>query len=210
MKHRNVEALPIRDIAPHEEYNPQHLSRLRDRILSKGVLEKPILVDKGTGMIIDGTHRYTILKELGMEAIPAITIDYLRANIQIGPWNRLFKGITLKNIVLGDDGEVEILMEKGVYKVSQPKEAYEAIRRIDRLNLTRLVGYTPDIPKPNGVVVVTYKPPSKEEVIDFFSCGGLFPPKYTRHIHRIRIPRINAPLEKMRDVDILRRFLLDL
>ena len=45
--------------------------------LKWGGYTKPLLIDKETGTILDGHHRYEVGKKLKLKFIPAIVIDYL-------------------------------------------------------------------------------------------------------------------------------------
>ena len=42
-----------------------------------GGYTKPLLVDKQTGTILDGHHRYSIAKVLQLKQVPALCVDYL-------------------------------------------------------------------------------------------------------------------------------------
>ncbi len=195
MKNKKVEALYIKDIAPHEEYNEAHLKHLKNIILREGILRRPILVDEETGMIIDGTHRYTILERMGFEAVPALTVDYLEEEIVIMPWNRVYSGFDSRGLEFGSDGEVRIYFNGKATHVSKPYRSNDAIKHIDTINADRLIKYVRHIPEEREFIVVTYKPPSRYEVIEIFKSGLRFPPKFTRHIIKnIEIPEINIPL----------------
>ena len=46
-----------------------------------GGFTKPILVDTHTGALLDGHHRLSVAKELGLKLIPAICLDYLNSEL---------------------------------------------------------------------------------------------------------------------------------
>jgi hypothetical protein len=76
----------LKDLKEHEEIKPVYLEKLREQIRKDGILKKPIIVDKGTRIILDGHHRYRSLKELGCSKIPAILVDYTSSEIIVIPW----------------------------------------------------------------------------------------------------------------------------
>ena len=62
----------IDKLKEHEEVNREHSERLKNEILSEGVLKKSIAVDRNTNVVLDGHHRLRALKELGYTKIPAV------------------------------------------------------------------------------------------------------------------------------------------
>ncbi len=69
--------LPISDLYPHEEIEPANLERTVEAMRQGELLENhPILVDRETGVILDGHHRYAACKVLGIILIPCILVDY--------------------------------------------------------------------------------------------------------------------------------------
>lgn len=67
---------PIEALKPHEHVDPDRLSSLTRRILTDGVLKKPIVADHRTNVVLDGHHRLQALKLLGCQLIPVIYVDY--------------------------------------------------------------------------------------------------------------------------------------
>jgi hypothetical protein len=52
-----------------------------------GGYTKPLIVDKRTGAILDGHHRYSIAGELNLAQIPVIAVDYLAdESIEVDVW----------------------------------------------------------------------------------------------------------------------------
>lgn len=74
-------ALEVREVAltflrEHEQIELERLRQIREEIQREGRLRYPILVDKRSGVILDGHHRFRAYKELGFETIPCILVDY--------------------------------------------------------------------------------------------------------------------------------------
>ncbi len=198
--HRKVEIRHIKEISPHEEHNPRHLTKLLKTVLHDRHLKKPILIDRETGMIIDGTHRYHILRTIGAEAVPVIEIDYLAENITIAPWYRIYRSIDTRGVETREGESTNrpiIKTREATLTIIKPEDPPEAVRRIDRNNLDRLIAYTPTPQAPNGYTYLIYPPPTKEEVLERHRRNYLYPPKYTRHIHTIKPTEINIPLDTL-------------
>lgn len=78
-----MKLMRLKFLHAHEKTNPARLAKLRKQLSCSGVLKKPILVDSKSGVILDGHHRVSILKELGLRFIPAIAIDYENSEIEV-------------------------------------------------------------------------------------------------------------------------------
>ncbi len=60
----------------HEQIESERLRQIREEIQREGRLRYPILVDKHSGVILDGHHRFRAYRELGFETIPCLLVDY--------------------------------------------------------------------------------------------------------------------------------------
>ncbi|MBI4173646.1 MAG: ParB N-terminal domain-containing protein [Candidatus Aenigmarchaeota archaeon] len=67
----------------HEQVRAERLAELTQDIMLRGILERPIVVDVASNVIIDGHHRYNVFKNLGLKAIPVIYADYQNDSIVI-------------------------------------------------------------------------------------------------------------------------------
>lgn len=68
-----VETVSLRG---HEEVIPDNLETRTSKLLRKGFY-KPIIVDRGSMVILDGHHKWTAAKSLGLARVPVILVDYL-------------------------------------------------------------------------------------------------------------------------------------
>jgi hypothetical protein len=68
-----VETVSLRG---HEEVIPDNLETRTSKLLSKGFY-KPIIVDRRSMVILDGHHKWTAAKSLGLARVPVILVDYL-------------------------------------------------------------------------------------------------------------------------------------
>ena len=60
----------------HEEVIPDNLETRISKLLRKGFY-KPIIVDRGSMVILDGHHKWTAAKSLALARVPVILVDYL-------------------------------------------------------------------------------------------------------------------------------------
>ncbi|MEM2910202.1 MAG: ParB N-terminal domain-containing protein [Nitrososphaerota archaeon] len=80
-----VKVVRIDELIEHEEIDPVHLEELKAEILSDGYLRKSLAVDYKTMVILDGHHRYNILKGLGCSKVPVSFFDYDSPLIAVEP-----------------------------------------------------------------------------------------------------------------------------
>lgn len=76
----------IDDIYTHEETDPNIIDKLKKEIVSNGVLRKAITVDENTQVILNGTHRYEVLKLMGCKLIPVVYVNYNSPDIVVKCW----------------------------------------------------------------------------------------------------------------------------
>ena len=71
-----VDLVEIASLRDHEEVIPDNLETRTSKLLRKGFY-KPIIVDRGSMVILDGHHKWTAAKSLGLARVPVIMVDYL-------------------------------------------------------------------------------------------------------------------------------------
>lgn len=82
-----VEILDIGLLRQHERVDERRLAELYEEIRVDGLIKKAVAVDLNTYIIIDGHHRYNVLKSLGCKRIPAILVDYFSPILKVYSWN---------------------------------------------------------------------------------------------------------------------------
>ena len=100
-----VETVSLRD---HEEVIPNNLETRTSKLLSKGFY-KPIIVDRESMVILDGHHKWTAAKSLGLARVPVIMVDYLiDESVLVDVWPDCGKESVTKTEVLemGVSGDV--------------------------------------------------------------------------------------------------------
>jgi len=76
--------VPISELKPLEKVFPHHLKNLRKKIIQDGRIRQPLIADKETGIILDGSHRYVFLLMEGYTYAPVTFVDYNSQYISVG------------------------------------------------------------------------------------------------------------------------------
>lgn len=71
-----VETMDISFIRPSEEICPTGLAQLMQSITSTQVWTAPVPIDRASGIIMDGNHRFRAAQALGLSHLPCVLIDY--------------------------------------------------------------------------------------------------------------------------------------
>jgi hypothetical protein len=79
--------LPIESLHVHEEVDHAAVETLAEAIAREGVVHEPIWVARGTGVILNGHHRYYALRRLGARFVPAWILDYEDQRIRLERWS---------------------------------------------------------------------------------------------------------------------------
>ena len=83
----DVELAPILWLKPHEEVKPRNVDTLHEMTLRWSAYTKPLLVDRATGTILDGHHRYQVGLRIRLSRLPVIKVDYLEDDgIELDIW----------------------------------------------------------------------------------------------------------------------------
>ncbi len=88
-----IEFLDVNKVIPHEEPSKDRLNKLVLKIKDDGFVNHPIICTKIKDKIIilDGTHRYNALKEIGVKFIPIQLVSYDKRRIKLSSWAWQFK-----------------------------------------------------------------------------------------------------------------------
>ena len=105
---KEVVFVDISSLRGHEEVISDNLAKRKDKLLSKGFY-KPIIVDRESMVILDGHHKWTAAKSLGLARVPVIMVDYLiDESVLVDVWPDCGKESVTKTEVLemGVSGDV--------------------------------------------------------------------------------------------------------
>jgi L-serine kinase (ADP) len=81
------ELLPIDQLHAHEEVDPEEVQKLVRAIRSAGVVEDPIWVAEGSGVVLNGHHRLSALRALHAQRVPAWVLDYEDDSVALERWS---------------------------------------------------------------------------------------------------------------------------
>jgi hypothetical protein len=79
-----IEIVNISKLKPLELVFPSHLENLSKMLLESGVIKSPILADRKTGIVLDGSHRYIFFLKNGYKNVPVVFVNYEDENIRVG------------------------------------------------------------------------------------------------------------------------------
>jgi len=96
----NIKLIPIKELKPHEKIRPAHSRYLEEKIKRDGIFTHPIIIDRATFTILDGHHRVTALKRLGIKKIPALLIDYFDPRVKVSLRHKRLPAEVIKRAVL--------------------------------------------------------------------------------------------------------------
>ncbi|WP_256574022.1 ParB N-terminal domain-containing protein [Pseudomonas sp. M30-35] len=77
---------PLVDVRQSERVDLQCVQRLARSIVREGRWLEPIVVERASGIVMDGNHRFTVAKVLGFETIPCIELDYDDPRVCVHDW----------------------------------------------------------------------------------------------------------------------------
>lgn len=78
--------LPIDQLKAHEEVDPHKVERIAREIRSSGLVEEPVWVARGEGVILNGHHRVAALASLGARRVPAWVLNYSDPAVHLDRW----------------------------------------------------------------------------------------------------------------------------
>jgi len=201
----------ISDLKPHEETVAEDLKKLVNALKENPVLRHPIIADRRTGIVLDGTHRLAAIKQLECNFIPSALVDYDDAQITIERWFRQFSGSNVRKLendlrrlkpreVSLDECEDGLSKRRWYATIEKPKsylafpvrspDPYEMVRdshgiemaaRKGGVKITYQDNKDMETGDPDALVMSTIRI-EKKEVVETVKKGKLFPPKSTRHL----------------------------
>ena len=96
-----VELVPLEVLRPHEQILPKKVDQLEKMTHRWNAYTKPLLIDRATGTILDGHHRYQVAQRLELLCVPCVLIDYLEDSlIELDVWPNCGRDKITKNEVI--------------------------------------------------------------------------------------------------------------
>jgi len=206
---RKVKLIYIHDLKPHESVCPIRFYEMLKDIKSRGILDYPLIVEKNSYVILDGTHRYNVLKVLKADFVPCYLVDYKDVNLLTWVRRVSLDANTILNI-LEKYGFRETFSNNYSFKIVYKNKTYNYRERGLRDDLLKLqniirdyiISYVPldkfEESFSENYVYIVPKIPTKKEIINNALRNRLYPPKTTRHIVKEELPKINISLNELK------------
>ncbi len=218
---KNLEIREVKSLLSHEQVISHNLKRLKEAMLNIGQLVDPMIVDKDTGVVLDGNHRLKVLEIIECPHATCQAVDYKSDEIKVGTWypsvslapEQVFRLDSLKHekvdfeagreavnnlkapfMLISKDRECH-LVNPGSYKLM---EMVEEQNYIFSLLEKGTVDYGPEEELGKrlaaGKSVLYRRSYTKEEIVKTAQSHTPLPPKSTRHLIPGRIIRLNMKL----------------
>lgn len=213
----------------HEEVDPGILRPLIHEIEDDEALWCPVIVDKESMVVLDGTHRVNALRILGCKYVCVYFVDYSDPEIVVERWFRVIPEYLHKERVEEIAEGLGILLVpldySGVKDVSHPVlrlgdgcsfalaprsdslHCYDILRSFERG--LEAMGYEMDYDTETdadakltrGAVSAVLQPPvlGKEQVVSSAVQGHILPCKATRHVIPGRPVGVDVPLPLLKN-----------
>lgn len=97
---QGVRLVAIAKLRAHERVRPQRLLQVKEMIRAERKIHDPVVVDRQTGIILDGHHRVESLRQLGCQLVPVMEVDYLSNQVRVVARREEYRGKDLKGMVL--------------------------------------------------------------------------------------------------------------
>lgn len=111
----------IDQVRLHERVDNNLLTRLVNRIREDGVQRDPVIIDRKTRVVLDGSHRVEALKALGADKILVCRINYKNPLISVGRWVK-YVGPSMRESI------VELIArEREKYEEADWRQARDAV-----------------------------------------------------------------------------------
>ena len=95
-----IEILDISSLRGHEEVIPSNLESRTAKLLKRGFY-KPIIADRSSLVILDGHHKWTAARDLGLARVPVLLVGYLvDGGVEVDVWPDCGKDSITKQEVL--------------------------------------------------------------------------------------------------------------
>lgn len=72
----SIEQIPVKGLKHIEAFDSERVKELYEKIKTDGVWDVPLIVERKTGLVLDGQHRLEAAKAFGFYKIPVILVNY--------------------------------------------------------------------------------------------------------------------------------------
>jgi L-serine kinase (ADP) len=105
-----------------EDYSEKRVNNMKEKMVSGGIWEKPICVEKNHFLVLDGQHRFEVSRLLGLNYIPCELFDY--GDEELLTWSLRKECVVSKNLVISKS------LSKDIYPYKTAKHKFP--RKIEK------------------------------------------------------------------------------
>lgn len=80
---KKIHLVDIQTLIAHERTSRARVGAVQLHIRQCGVVNRPVIVDKNSGVILDGHHRVQALKAIGALKAPVLYVNYMDKEIEV-------------------------------------------------------------------------------------------------------------------------------
>ncbi|MCC9621397.1 hypothetical protein LPB41_06785 [Thalassospira sp. MA62] len=77
----------VNELRPSEKCNEGRSRSLHRKIQAEGIWNYPILIEDGTGIIMDGHHRFAVAKSMALSYVPCVKLSYESPALKVYSWS---------------------------------------------------------------------------------------------------------------------------
>ncbi len=225
-----LDIIPLDKLLGHEQTLPKNEVYLKEAMLNIGKLVDPLIVEKNNFVVLDGNHRFSVLKSLRCASAVCQLVDYNDPNIKVGGWFPTTDSFPEKigalkcDIVDFETGKMAVENKEAFFMAvtkapsgikcclyESSGDSLDQIVNDQQHMLKKMEGekglfYVEDFNGmeyvESGRTVFFRRNFTKDEIIETAKKHVPLPPKSTRHSIPDRIIRLNLPLGWLNEDDI--------
>ncbi len=97
----SLHVLPLKQVVPHEQVDPERIARLIRRLKADMKLKNPPIVTQWRGhyVVLDGATRVAALKEMGFQYVVAQVTSHRDGTITLQAWNHIKQGLEVESLL---------------------------------------------------------------------------------------------------------------
>ena len=108
-----VDLVPMEILLPHELTKPKKVDELEKMTHRWKAYVLPLVVDRNTGVILDGHHRHQVALRIGLKCLPCVLVDYQGDDsIELGVWPNCGRDSVTKEEVVQAGLSAELFLAK--------------------------------------------------------------------------------------------------
>ncbi|MGC9210082.1 MAG: ParB N-terminal domain-containing protein [Acidilobus sp.] len=191
--------LPLSSLRPHELSIKDHVDELVSSIRAHGALQRPLVVEADSLVVLDGTHRLAALRQLGASRVPVVLVRY--DHVRLEGWVRVYEMEALPDLRrIAEVDEVRRLPSGAtLVKLGGGADAYYDLVRLEDIGhrLLKAVTWRTALGLGGDLLLVLPPKPTKDLVLRAAGTGRLLPPRSTRHLTEAKKVRLRTPLSAL-------------